>query len=202
MTNEPQEQAAARRWHWPDTLVLLCASALLAGFVLPDQKPVPTLPDLTELEPQERKVEFLRYLDPLVARVNDDVRRQRARLAAVAARLGRGDRLTWHDRRYLHALAARYEVAVDGGDQQTLALLQRRVDVVPRSLVLVQAAKESGWGTSRFAIEGNNLFGQRCYESGCGLTPRRAEQAGFSVASYDSTLDSVREYARNLNTHL
>lgn len=202
MTNDENERGHRRRLHWPDTVVLICASALLAAFVMPPREPAPQLPELGGLEPQDRKEAFVRYLDPIVARVNADLRRQRAWLAALAARVERGDPTTWWNRRYLGRLVERYEVSPLVSLEETLAQLNRRIDVVPRSLVLVQAAKESGWGTSRFATEGNNLFGQRCYEPGCGLTPRRVEHARFAVAAYDSTLASVRDYARNLNTHL
>ena len=71
-----------------------------------------------------------------------------------------GDELSWFERRELDELIKRYEVAgeTDSTDQQdideVLATLNRRVGVIPESLILIQAAKESGWGTSRFAVEG------------------------------------------------
>ena len=73
----------------------------------------------------------------------------------------------------------KYEVETEAADfDEVLATLELRIGVVPEPLVLIQAAKESGWGTSRFAVEGNNLFGQRCYEKGCGIAPRgRAKEA-------------------------
>ena len=88
------------------------------------------------------------------------------------------------------------------GIEETIDLLMRRVDTVPESLVLIQAAKESGWGQSRFAREGNALFGQRCYRQGCGLVPgSRASKASFEVESFDTVGESVQSYIRNLNTH-
>ncbi|WP_082780809.1 glucosaminidase domain-containing protein [Cephaloticoccus primus] len=75
-----------------------------------------------------------------------------------------------------------------------------RVDTLPPSLVLAQAAIESAWGTSRFARQGNNLFGLRSYD-GRGLVPRRrAAGARFRVAIYASPRDSVRAYFQTLNT--
>ena len=69
-------------------------------------------------------------------------------------------------------------------------------------LALVQAATESGWGRSRFALEGNNLFGHWCYEPGCGLVPARRNQgAAHEVAAFDSISESVSRYLHNLNTH-
>lgn len=80
--------------------------------------------------------------------------------------------------------------------------LMRRVDVIPTSLVLAQAANESGWGTSRFAREGNNIFGQWCFDEGCGLVPNaRGEDASHEVRAFASVDAAVRAYFRNLNTH-
>ena len=80
--------------------------------------------------------------------------------------------------------------------------LLRRVDVVPVSLALAQAAKESGWGTSRFVREGNNLFGEWCFEEGCGIVPKaRAPGRRHEVRSFESPQASVESYLRNINTH-
>ena len=88
------------------------------------------------------------------------------------------------------------------GIEEAIGLLKRRVDKVPESLVLIQAAKESGWGRSRFAREGNALFGQRCHTEGCGIVPgARASRASFEVQSFETVGESVQSYIRNLNTH-
>lgn len=76
------------------------------------------------------------------------------------------------------------------------------MDQIPRSLALAQAAKESAWGTSRFAREGNNYFGQRCYSKGCGLVPdARQTNAKFEVRAFPSVQDSVQSYMNNINGH-
>ena len=74
------------------------------------------------------------------------------------------------------------------------------MDIIPEMMVLVQAANESGWGTSRFSRMGLNLFGQWCYVRGCGLVPRAEEDGRHEVAKFDSVNDSVC-YMRNINTH-
>jgi Bax protein len=75
------------------------------------------------------------------------------------------------------------------------------MDEVPVSLALAQAAKETGWGTSRFAQEGNALFGQWTW-SGEGLKPKDADQnEGHKVMKFNVLQASVRAYQRNLNTH-
>jgi Bax protein len=76
----------------------------------------------------------------------------------------------------------------------------RRVDIIPVELALIQAAKESGWGASRFARMGYNMYGQRCFKKGCGIVPNdRAEDKVFEVVKFKSVRDSVRSYMHNLN---
>jgi Bax protein len=80
--------------------------------------------------------------------------------------------------------------------------LMERVDVIPTSLVLAQAANESAWGMSRFAREANNMFGQWCFDSGCGLVPaRRGVNATHEVKAFASIEESVNAYFLNLNTN-
>ncbi len=101
------------------------------------------------------------------------------------------------------ALAERYDVDAAGECplETVLSQLAARVDTIPTALVLAQAATESGWGTSRFAVEGNSLFGQRCYDTGCGLVPAGRTNPTFSVKAFPSVEDSVRSYVHNINTH-
>ena len=75
------------------------------------------------------------------------------------------------------------------------------MDEIPTSLILAQAAKETGWGTSRFALEGNALFGQWTW-SGEGLKPKDSDKdQGHKVMKFNVLQASVRAYQRNLNTH-
>ncbi|MCR6652499.1 MAG: glucosaminidase domain-containing protein [Cellvibrionaceae bacterium] len=68
--------------------------------------------------------------------------------------------------------------------------------------MLAQAASESAWGTSRFAREGYNYFGQWCFKAGCGIVPkRRLEGAYHEVTRFDSVRESVAAYFHNINTH-
>ena len=79
--------------------------------------------------------------------------------------------------------------------------LNRRMDIVPASMVLSQAAMESGWGTSRFARQANNMFGQWCFTRGCGVVPgQRDTSAKHEVAKYDRVDLAVESYYRNINT--
>jgi Bax protein len=88
-----------------------------------------------------------------------------------------------------------------GVTSKDLSILKIRMDEVPVSLAIAQAAKETGWGTSRFAQEGNALFGQWTW-SGEGLKPKEAdENKGHKVMKFNVLQASVRAYQRNLNTH-
>jgi Bax protein len=162
-----------------------------------------SLPDFASLDTAQRKREFSAYLRPIVAAANSRVEAERAFVLENAARLAEGKRLSPSVRARIATLAERYAVEPEANVpiEQVLAQLMERIDTVPASLVLVQAAKESGWGTSRFAVEGNNLFGQRCYEAGCGLAPKGRSAPSFSIKTFTSVEDSVTGYLHNLNTH-
>mgnify|MGYP000465840695 CR=1 FL=1 len=83
---------------------------------------------------------------------------------------------------------------------ESISELLLYVDIIPESLVLAQAANESAWGTSRFALEGNNYFGQWCFRKGCGLVPeQRDDEAEHEVRRFKNARQSVFAYIDNLN---
>ena len=161
------------------------------------------LPNFASVDTAQRKGEFSAYLRPIIAVANSRVEAERAFVLENAARLAEGKRLSPSVRARIATLAERYAVHPDDKVpvEQVLAQLTERIDTVPAPLALVQAAKESGWGTSRFAVEGNNLFGQRCYEAGCGLAPKGRSAPSFSIKTFTSVEESVTSYLHNLNTH-
>lgn len=175
------------------------AVALVAAVLWVVPRPSP-MPDFRSFEAgPERKEVFFDFVQPLVEQTNEKVLADRRRLAEIARQPGLG----WIDRSWLAGLAAEYAIDDEGLEGTELVQeLLRRVDAVPVSLALAQAAKESGWGTSRFARDGNNLFGEWCYDPGCGLVPqRRADGRSHEVEDFPSALASVESYIRNLNTH-
>ena len=181
-------------------LGVLALAVLLAIWLL--TRPA-GLPDFAAIEDvTERKKAFFAYLAPLVETENTRIAAQRETLLEIAADLDGDGSPGWLQRRRLRRLAEAYDVDGEQGLPGTLETLKRRVDTVPVPLVLVQAAKESGWGRSRYAVRGNNLFGQWCYVSGCGFVPaKRAAGAFHEVARFDSPADAVASYMQNLNTH-
>lgn len=161
------------------------------------------LPDMSAYPAgAERKAAFFGFMAPIVQARNGDIRDDREKLLQMEQKFAAEGRLSILDEIWLKRLAERYAVDWEAGDLDAVfAELGRRVDIVPRPLVLVQAAKESGWGTSRFAREANNLFGQWCYRKGCGLVPaRRAADASHEVRKFDSVGEAVDAYLRNINT--
>jgi uncharacterized FlgJ-related protein len=145
------------------------------------------------MEVIEKKRIFFRALAPLVLRSNELILEDRARLLAIAGKSSpAGEDAAW-----LQDLAARYKV--EDGD---VGELTKRVDAVPTSLVLAQGAEESGWGTSRFAAEGNALFGQWTW-GGKGIAPlqQREGMGDYKIAAFDTPLESVEAYLLNINSH-
>jgi Bax protein len=161
------------------------------------------MPDFTEWPAGEaRKTQFFGFLRPLVEAENARVLEQREDLERLAEAAAEDD-LGWLGRRRLAALAESFGVPhEDVAVPEVIRELRLRVDTVPVSLALAQAAKESGWGTSRFAQNGHALFGERCFKTGCGMVPK-ARVAGLrhEVTHFDSAEEAVASYVRNLNTH-
>jgi Bax protein len=189
------------RWAGEGAAFLALAALALYAVVAPGPA---TLPDFSDFERAEaRKTAFFEFLAPIVIAENARIVEQRERLEAIAPKVDDDEPLARFDRHWMRKLAAEYELEWPGESRErTLERLLERVDIVPVALALVQAAKESGWGRSRFARLGNNLFGHWCYERGCGIVPaQRGEEAAHEVAAFDSVRQSVRRYINNLNTH-
>ncbi|WP_420403004.1 glucosaminidase domain-containing protein [Nisaea sp.] len=166
---------------------------------------VSSLPgDLGFIDEVDRKKRlFFSAVLPLVLSANERVLRDRARLTRLRERVLDGAGLQDSEKDWLFRLADRYGVtSAEDIDRSLLDVLNRRVDVVPVSLALAQAAVESGWGSSRFARHGNALFGQRAWSDDHGIVPKeRTDDEGHVVRAYDTLMGSVSSYIHNLNTH-
>ena len=154
--------------------------------------------DMAEIAlPNKRKAIFLRYMLPLVLEANQRVREQRHRLQALKRDIESGTSVPLVTWQWFLNLADEYQVRADQLDE-----LVRRVDMMPPSLALALAAIESGWGTSRFALEGNSAFGQWTTEEFEGLVPQeRPDGQTYKIRSFERPIDAVHSYLRNLNTH-
>ena len=141
---------------------------------------------------KKRKEFFIQIVLPLILQENNNIRLDRKRLFSIINKSNNTSiEKKWLDRKY-----KQYGVV-----SKDLSILKIRMDEVPVSLAIAQAAKETGWGTSRFALEGNALFGQWTW-SGEGLKPKDSDKSsGHKVMRFNVLQASVRAYQRNLNTH-
>lgn len=190
-----------RRWAEQAAVAILALAVIIVfvTWLIPDRPGSEDLPEFDQENVDDRKQAFFDYLRPIVRYHNDRIAKEREWLLDATE----SGSPNWLARRKLRDLAEKYRIDVESvGIEETIDLLKRRIDTVPESLVLIQAAKESGWGQSRFAREGNALFGQRCYEEGCGVVPEAQQgKSAFEVESFDTAGESVESYLRNLNTH-
>jgi len=163
------------------------------------------LPDLTVInQPIERVQLFIEIMKPLVEQKNELLLTTRERLLQIKNEVDQKHELGFVDREQLNRLREDFAVTTEDypSDKQAIEVLLSRVDIIPPAMVIAQAAIESGWGTSLFAQEGNNLFGEWCFKKGCGIVPtRRAASATHEVRRFDSIEDSINSYYRNINTN-
>ncbi len=154
-------------------------------------------------EVSKRKALFFKTVLPLILKTNEEIRADRLKLWRLHYQARLNAKLDGLDRLWLSGISKRYGVKYSGDAiGPMISDLLNRVDTLPVSLALAQAAEESGWGTSRFAKEGNALFGQWTYKSNKGIAPKdRDEGATHSVKAFSSLSDAVKAYMHNLNTH-
>ena len=166
-------------------------------------KPMADIPEFAKYrDVRAKKAAFFEYLKPVIKQQNDLIRQQRAKLINARQLIESGQVPADSTLDFIGQLAEEYRIDFEELDPPTLDALLRRVDVVPMELVLVQAANESAWGTSRFARYGYNFFGMWCYKKGCGFVPaRRNTGANHEVAKFSSVQHAVRRYLLNINTH-
>jgi Bax protein len=176
-----------------------------------DGAPVPRI-DLTafpdnwlDLDGSPRRSRlFLESILPLALLSNDALADDRQRLTTMQGELASGTTLSSRDRSWLGDMVVQYRIdptTLDDDPVTTVNTLMPRVDGIPASLVLAQAAIESGWGSSRFTHEGNALFGQWTF-NGEGMVPEGGQRHDTNrVAAFPELLSSVESYMLNLNSH-
>jgi Bax protein len=149
--------------------------------------------DLKTLGDTKKKRElFIKIILPLILSENNKIIEDRKRLFKVLAKnFNTAGERVWLRRRFK-------EYKIEDGD---LSKLKMRMDIIPVSVALAQAANESGWGTSRFALEGNALFGQWTW-SKKGISPKNQDpDKTHKILQFQVLKASVRAYKNNLNTH-
>ena len=141
---------------------------------------------------KKRKELFIQIVLPLILEENNKILLDRTKLFAILNKNNNSK----SDNEWLIKKFKQYGVT-----KKDIPTLKRRMDIIPPSMAIAQAAKETGWGTSRFALEGNALFGQWTYTDK-GIKPAAADAGTkHKVMMFNVLKSSVRAYARNLNTH-
>ena len=157
-----------------------------------------------EITVENKKRLFFRGLAPLILRANELIMRDRNRLGDIKSSLSQNTPIAEKDQKWILKLAKLYKVnpVPDQVTESSIEELWEKVDIVPVSLALAQAAEESGWGTSRFAAEGNAVYGQWTWGKNA-ITPeqQRKELGNYGIASFETLQQSICAYMLNLNTH-
>ena len=150
----------------------------------------------------DKKKEFVKTLLPLISYENNRIYMERSRIESIKDFLINFKTLNKSEMLFLEKMAKRYKVKTKSKHKLDIANeLLEMVDIIPNSIVLAQAANESGWGTSRFALEGNALFGQWTW-SKKGISPKNKDpNKTHKVLQFQVLKASVRAYKNNLNTH-
>ena len=161
------------------------------------------LPDFSSFKNvKEKKEQFFQFMLPKIRLANTKIRVERSSLQDVFNRNKDEPILSDADKKFLGALKVKYKISEELEALDSINALLTKIDEVPASLVLAQSANESGWGTSRFAIEARNMFGIWCFREGCGIKPlQRAAGKKYEVAKYETIQASVEAYMLNINSH-
>jgi len=141
---------------------------------------------------QKKKDTFIKIVMPLILDENNKILENRKKLFKI---LGKQSN-SMGEKRWLKRRFKEY-----GVKDEDITELKLRMDIIPASLAIAQAAKESGWGTSRFALEGNAMFGQWTWGKN-GIEPtKRGHGQGHKILKFSMLRSSVTAYQKNLNTH-
>lgn len=161
------------------------------------------LPEFAKIrDVKEKKRQFFAFIKPAVLAENEKILAERKKIEHLIAQLTLEQPFSEQEHAYIANLIKQYKVSKKFSLLRQLYELQLKVDMIPPALVLVQAANESAWGTSRFARIGLNFFGVWCYRKGCGMVPSgRNVGAKHEVAAYSSVEQGVARYLKNINTN-
>lgn len=150
----------------------------------------------------ERNRSFFAFIGKELDLINLEIAADRELIESMRRQEAAGNQLDLHALRHLERIVKHYGLSgLDPREDSDWSFLLLHVDQLPPSLVLVQAAYESEWGTSSPAREANNFFGQLCFEPGCGLEPvDRGEGLISEIRRFSNVRDSVEAYTHEMNT--
>ncbi|MGR6839705.1 glucosaminidase domain-containing protein [Aliivibrio wodanis] len=179
--------------------IMMLSTVLIITACTPKEQ-APDFKAFTDVK--EKKAAFFNFMYPAVISENDRVKEEREFLESLVMKLDNDTDVSSKELKKATELSVLYkETMTDSGiTAEWINTMLVKVDYIPAPLVLSQGANESAWGTSRFALEANNYFGQWCYTKGCGVVPsKRNEGAAHEVAKFDSSQDAVHAYFMNVN---
>jgi Bax protein len=152
---------------------------------------------------QQKKELFFGAILPMAMLANEEIKYQRKTIKSIFIDFDQKGYITVQQQKKIDEITEKYRIKEDPLNSQSIReKVLLRVNTLPESLVLAQAANESGWGTSRFARQANNIFGEWTFTPGKGIVPQnRPEGEIYEVRRFSSLYQSVRSYMRNINTH-
>lgn len=161
------------------------------------------LPDFASIrDVKEKKRQFFAFIRPAVEAENNRLLELRKEVERLLSQLTLEQPFSDNEHQFVAQLVKEYRVSKRFSLLRQLYELKMKIDIIPSALILVQAANESAWGTSRFARIGLNFFGVWCYREGCGMVPNgRNEGAKHEVTAYKSVEQGVARYLNNINTN-
>ncbi len=161
--------------------------------------------ELTNIDDTDMKKElFIASLLPPILKVNEYIEYERSKLLQIISDIEINGKATNSDLYWLRRKLARYRMDELTPDNlfSSLEELNKRMNIIPPSLALTQAAIETGWGTSRFAQQANALYGQWTWDDDSGIIPLEREHGEtHSIRRFNNLISAVEGYALNLNTH-
>ena len=167
----------------------------------PPESVASSIPDFSQIaDTEQKKRQFADFINQVAQPELAFIKQQRKAVSFLYLKNRTGTDLTTEALVWLAELKTLYRIEAEVDSPEFWQDAMSKVDVVPMSLIIAQAAIESAWGTSRFATQANNLFGQWCYQPGCGVVPlQRPENETYEVAKFDNVNLAVRAYLLNLN---
>ncbi len=169
-----------------------------------DLQKLPNNPLINLIDVKTKKEKFIALILPAVVKQNEEIRTNRKKLLEIMDYLTINRTLNKDDQHFLESTASKYNInTVNKHKIDTIKALLELVDEIPNSIVLAQAANESGWGTSRFAKEFNAFFGEYTFDINNGVAPIFRNDGEKHLIKFFSNIDeSIESYFNNLNTHL
>ncbi|MDC0534942.1 glucosaminidase domain-containing protein [Francisellaceae bacterium] len=170
-------------------LLFYVANIAFSDSQTPDFKKIPA--------GQQRVAAFIDYMSPKIKYVNKQVCQQRKKILNILNQVENKQTINVIDQEFIKQSVSEYKLNFSTLSEANLSALLNRVNIIPISIVLSQAAVESGWGTSRFARVANNYFGEHCFKKGCGIAANK--DSNVEVSKFKSVIEGIESYYLMLN---